>query len=250
MDLKDHLTKAYEQKSTDSDVLNQLMAVAIIESDTVRAKMLFNQLMENNILGQAFIDYGSDVLVSAPAHSTLITHSFSDSYGVFYNQFSNSLRPDVTVINLDFCQSDYYRTQLQKKGYNIPPKTVIDTSFFSDFIGRNSDKIFAISLTVPKNYILSSPIELYTNGLVFSNKTEFESNVDLFEKKLNKKVLYQSSKTSKNLAFNYIPILLEIRKKYSEQGQIEKEREVDKLIDSIANSSNRENQINKMKNNN
>jgi hypothetical protein len=67
---------------------------------------------------------------------------------------------------------------------------------------------------------------------------------------MNKKVMAQNSETSKKLAFNYLPVLFDIRKKYSEMQQTEKVREVDKLIDSIAKSSKKENQINNMKNKN
>jgi len=250
IDLKDHLMAAYRLNSTNSEVLNQMVAVSIIESDTAKAKTLFNQLIENKQLDQSYIDYGSDMLVSTPTNSTLITHSFNDSYGVIYNQFSNALRTDVTVINLDFCQSADYRKQLQQKGYKIPVKTVIDTAFFSDFLKLNSNKPIAISLTLPKYYFQNAPIDLYTNGLVFTNISNSESNVDLYENKMNKKVMAQNSETSKKLAFNYLPVLFDIRKKYSEIQQTEKVREVDKLIDSIAKSSKKENQINNMKNKN
>jgi hypothetical protein len=67
---------------------------------------------------------------------------------------------------------------------------------------------------------------------------------------MNKKVMAQNSGTSKKLALNYLPVLFDIRKKYSELKQTEKVREVDKLIDSIAKGSKKENQINNMKNKN
>jgi hypothetical protein len=250
IDLKDHLMAAYRLNSTNSEVLNQMVAVSIIESDTAKAKTLFNQLMVNKQLDQSYIDYGSDMLVSTPTNSTLITHSFNDSYGVIYNQFSNALRTDVTVINLDFCQSADYRKQLQQKGYKIPVKTVIDISFFSDFIALNSDKTIALSLTLPKSYFLNSPIDLFTSGLVFCNVSESSSNLDLFEKSMHKKVLFRNDVTSKKLALNYLPILLEIRKAYTEMKQTEKVREVDKLIDAIATGSKSEKQIHQMKNKN
>lgn len=250
LDLKDHLTNAYIQNSTNSEVLNQMVAVSIIESDTSNTNFLLNQLIDNKILDQSYIDYGNDILVSAPTNSTLITHSFNDSYGVLFNQFSNSIRPDVTIIDLDFCQSTHYRKQLEKKGYKIPANTVVDTAFFFDFLKLNSSKPIAISLTLPKNYFQNAPIDLYTNGLVFTNIYDSESNVDLYENKMNKKVMAQNSGTSKKLALNYLPVLFDIRKKYSELKQTEKVREVDKLIDSIAKSSKKENQINNMKNKN
>ena len=210
---------------------------------------LENQVKNNQILPE-FIDYGADLLHSSPQNSTLITHSFDDTYSVLFQQLNKEKRQDVTVINLDFCQSKEYRESLLKKGYQLNYKGTIDTKFLSDLVTMNPSKKIALSMTLPKDYFLNQNQPLEICGLVFipSQDRNFRTDNQLiWEKQLTKKVLDSETELANRLSKNYLPLLLELRQLYQSKNLLEKKREVDDWIAKIGKKTNVSDQLNKLK---
>ena len=230
-----HINQAFSQNPNDKDVLKQITALSVIEADSAKTLNFLELQVQNNHLDQNFIDYGSDLLMSMPTNSTLITHSFDDTYGSLYNQLKFNQRKDVKVINLDFCQSETYRHNLNKLGYQVPKQEMVDTQFLSDFIYLNRNRTLALSLTLPKNYFMLLQSDLIINGLVllFSPNLTIGENIDLWEKQLSKKVITGKTDLAKKLSLNYLPMLVELRNQYSVNNQMEKVREVDRIMDEI-----------------
>jgi hypothetical protein len=223
-----------------------LSAVALIESDSLDLLGYLEDQVESGVLSSEYIEYGSDLLLSAPENSTLITHSFEDTYATLYNQLKFKKNTDITVINLDFLQSVAYRKNLHRLNYIIPEESVVNTQFLTHFCALNSAKQIALSMTLPSDYFLPLQSFLFIQGIVFEYNpltNLMDRNQSLFEEKLAKKVIFQNSIISNKLASNYIPMLLQLESNYQANGDMEKVKAVNAMIDEIARKSNKLNLI-------
>jgi hypothetical protein len=245
-----HLAKANQLNALNIEVQRQLLAYYTITADTTSMKLTLDNQFKNKQIPTEHIDYGSDVINSLPLNSTVITHSFDDSYSVLFHQLSNQERQDVTVINLDFCQSKNYRDLLVKKGYQIAYDGKIDTKFLADFVVQNPSKNINLAMTLPKDYFLNQPETLAICGLVFAPGNEMSSedfNQSLWETRLSKKVLFTETELGKRLSKNYLPLLLDLSQYYQEKNQLDKKREIDDWITKIGKKTNVSDQLKKLK---
>ena len=245
-----HLAKANELNALNLEVQRQLLAYYTITADTTSMKLTLDNQFKNKQIPTEQIDYGSDVINSLPLNSTVITHSFDDSYSVLFHQLSNQERQDVTVINLDFCQSKNYRDLLVKKGYQIAYDGKIDTKFLADFVVQNPSKNINLAMTLPKDYFLNQTETLAICGLVFASGNEMSSedfNQSLWETRLSKKVLFTETELGKRLSKNYLPLLLDLSQYYQEKNQLDKKREIDDWITKIGKKTNVSDQLKKLK---
>ena len=245
-----HLAKANELNALNLEVQRQLLAYYTITADTTFMKLTLDNQFKNKQIPTEHIDYGSDVINSLPLNSTVITHSFDDSYSVLFHQLSNQERQDVTVINLDFCQSKNYRDLLVKKGYQIAYDGKIDTKFLADFVVQNPSKNINLAMTLPKDYFLNQTETLAICGLVFASGNEMSSedfNQSLWETRLSKKVLFTETELGKRLSKNYLPLLLDLSQYYQEKNQLDKKREIDDWITKIGKKTNVYDQLKKLK---
>jgi hypothetical protein len=245
-----YLVKANDLNSSHPDVQKQFLAFYIINGDTSSTEIMLKNQVTNKEISTEFINYGIDLLNSTPQNSTLITHSFDDTYSVLLHQLNNQMRQDVTIINLDFCQSKKYRDLLVDKGYKFDYNGTIDTRFLADFVSLNSTKNIALSMTLPKDYFLNQSVELGICGLVFI--PTYESNIDdynqrLWENQLTKKVLFVDTDKGKQLSKNYLPLLLELSQLYEAKKQFDKKREIDDWITKIGKKTNVSDQLKKLK---
>jgi hypothetical protein len=245
-----YLVKANDLNSSHPDVQKQFLAFYIINGDTSSTEIMLKNQVTNKEISTEFINYGIDLLNSTPQNSTLITHSFDDTYSVLLHQLNNQMRQDVTIINLDFCQSKKYRDLLVDKGYKLDYNGTIDTRFLADFVSLNSTKNIALSMTLPKDYFLNQSVELGICGLVFI--PTYESNIDdynqrLWENQLTKKVLFVDTDKGKQLSKNYLPLLLELSQLYEAKKQFDKKREIDDWITKIGKKTNVSDQLKKLK---
>jgi murein DD-endopeptidase MepM/ murein hydrolase activator NlpD len=245
-----HLAKANELNALNIEVQRQLLAYYTITADTTSMKLTLDNQFKNKQIPTEHIDYGSDVINSLPLNSTVITHSFDDSYSVLFHQLSNQERQDVTVINLDFCQSKNYRDLLVKKGYQIAYDGKIDTKFLADFVVQNPSKNINLAMTLPKDYFLNQTEALAICGLVFTPGNEMsleDFNQSLWETRLSKKVLFTETELGKRLSKNYLPLLLDLSQYYQEKNQLDKKREIDDWITKIGKKTNVSDQLKKLK---
>jgi hypothetical protein len=245
-----HLAKANELNALNLEVQRQLLAYYTIIADTTSMKLTLDNQFKNKQIPTEHIDYGSDVINSLPLNSTVITHSFDDSYSVLFHQLSNQERQDVTVINLDFCQSKNYRDLLVKKGYQIAYDGKIDTKFLADFVVQNPSKNINLAMTLPKDYFLNQTEALAICGLVFAPGNEMsleDFNQSLWETRLSKKVLFTETELGRRLSKNYLPLLLNLSQYYQEKNQLDKKREIDDWITKIGKKTNVSDQLKKLK---
>ena len=253
IELYPDLKVAEQIRPNNSDVHVQMAGYFMIEEDVDSAMIYVNKLRESDRLTDNVVDYSSDILRSVPEDGALITHGFDDSYGSYYAQNNTpGIRSDVTIISLDFLQSDAYKTELKSKGYELPKSEVVDVDYLAEFCVLNVDKNLSISLTTPKEYFQAIQDKLYVVGLVFEYHEDdfnnFERNDFLWNNSMEKGVITNPiDEKGKQLSANYLPMLLHLRKVYEVTGEEEKMKDVDEVSDQVGVQSRKYEQVQKVK---
>ncbi len=251
-DLYPDLKAAEQLRPQNSDVHVQMAGYFMIENDVDSALIYMNKLKESNRLTSDVVAYAGDILRSAPENGTLITHGFDDSYGSYYAQNSDGVRSDVTLVSLDFLQSDTYQEELEAKGFELPKSDVVDVDYLTEFCVLNVDKNLSISLTTPKEYFQAIQDKLYVAGLVFEYHEDdfnnFQRNDFLWNNSMKKTVItHPTDEKAKQLSANYLPMLLHLRRAYRATGDNEKLNEVDEVSDHIGVQCRKYEQVQKVK---
>ena len=149
-------------------------------------------------------------------------------------------------------QSEAYRSELKKDGYKLPSQNKIDVNFLGQFCKLNATRKLTVSMTTPKEYLKPVLSNVYVTGLVFayhsSSYDNFQRNVDLWEGALKKELVKNANdEKSKQLSANYLPMLLQMRKVYKQQGNSNKVKELDASIDKIGVQCKKYNQVQTLK---
>jgi hypothetical protein len=246
------LKKAEEIRPENADVHVQMAGYFMIQNDVDTALMYTEKLLESNRLTDNVVSYAGDILRSTPENGALITHGFDDGYACYYAQNEQGIRPDVTLISLDFLQSEEYRNNLVEKGFVLPTSTVVNIDYLVDFCAKNSEKGIGISMTTPKEYLQPIQDKLYVVGLIFEYHTDaynnFTRNDYLWNESLEKHLIAEpGDEKGKQLSANYLPMLLHLQKVYSATGETEKLTEVDEVSDQIGVQCGKYEQVQKVK---
>jgi len=246
------LNEAEKLRPRNIDVLIQKTAYNIIIDNKVTAISYLKRIYSSGKLSKSVVNYAEDILFSVPKNGTLITHGFDDFYGTYYAQSVNKTRPDVKIISLELLQSETYRKNLKKKGYQIPSSKIVDIQFFKKLCSENSSKEISVSVTTPKEYLRPIAKKLFLSGLVmmYSNspKENFNRNEHLWNFDLKKHLVENAvNEKSKQLSANYLPMLFILRKGYNSIGAKKKVKEIDKVIDAISVQSRKYEKAQKLK---
>lgn len=248
---EESLRKAEKIQPTNTEVLKQCAANSIVKADTVNARKYLNQLEFQQVIQAETIDYTKDVLISTSGNSTLITHGFNDSYGAIQNQMNHSVETKVDVISLDFLQSQSYRDVLSKKGYDVPKQKVVNVDYLKSFCELNASKNISLSMTIPREYFEPIKSKLYPSGLVFEyrenpKQTSYSNLEDLWNVKLNKKVIYNyQSGLSNSYAVNYLPTLMYLKEYYEQNGDTRNLQKIEGDIQRVGMKSGKLNSLKK-----
>jgi hypothetical protein len=237
--LIDHLLKAETLRPDNSDVHIQLAAFHLISQNFEEAKKYLKKLHANGRINENMVLYGKDVLRSVPENGCAITHGFEDNFGTVYAQLLMNERTDITIVSLDFLQSESYRSTLKNKEFTLPNSTTIDVAYLTNFCALNSAKKLGISLTVPKEYLIPIQQNLYVAGLIMEYHPDgctgnFERNEDLWNNTLSVSIVKNGRDKARSLSANYLPMLLLLRNEYQSRGQQEEVKKIDAALDQIA----------------
>jgi hypothetical protein len=247
-----HLREAEKIMPANSDVHAQLAAYNIIKRNSDSANFYVDKLVNSGRLNTNTLLYAEDLLLSVPKNGVLITHGFDDTYSTWRKQQLDGVRSDVTLISLDFLQSEYYRSLLKKDGFKLPEGDIIDVDYLKSFCELNTSKSIGISMTTPKDYFLPLKSNLYVTGLVFeyhqSTFNNFDRNNELWNSSLTKHLIDGAKdEKAKQLSANYLPMLLQLRKVYGQKGELKKVKEIDEAIDSVSLQCRKYDQVQKLK---
>lgn len=239
IELIDHLRKAEDLRPENSDVHIQIAAYDFITNNLNEARKYLKKLHANGRINEVMLAYGKDLMRSVPENGCLITHGFEDTYAAYYTQIFMNERSDVTIISLDFLQSEAYRSALTTKGFNLPISSLIDVGYLTEFCALNVTKKLSVSLTVPKEYFVPNQQHMFVTGLVMEYHAEgctgiFERNEQLWNTKLSASITSIGRDKARSLSANYLPMLLLLRKEYQIRGQKDEVQKIDEAIDQIA----------------
>lgn len=247
-----HLREAEKLMPANSDVHTQFAAYNIIMRNEDSATIYIDKLIEAGRLQKNTLYYAEDLLLSVPENGILITHGFDDTYSTWKKHTADGLRRDVTLVSLDFLQSEFYRTLLEEDGLKLPESNIIDVAYLESLCSLNSSRPISISLTTPKEYFIPIQSDLYVTGLVFEYHKDvynnFERNDALWNSTLKKHLVNNATdEKSKQLSANYLPMLLQLRKVYRQKAQNDKLADVDKTIDKVSLQCKKYEQVQKLK---
>jgi hypothetical protein len=230
-----HLQKATQMKPNHPEVLRLNAANAWVKGDTTTFNSKIKTLYNNQQLSENWKNYNDDVLKSAQTSKVLVTHGQDDSFTAFYAQ-NQQVADKTIVVSLELMQSLNYRNLLEKKGLLVPKNAVVDVNFLQNFCQLNANQGVAISMTVPKDYLIPVKEKLFPFGLVFvygeqNNRFTMQELEELWFQKMNKLMLY--SPNSNDLISNYLPTLFYLRNHYKQTGNLPLEQKVNTDIKKI-----------------
>lgn len=250
--LVSHLHQAEKMRPNNTDVHVQLAAYNMITRNKDSAEFYVKSLMNAGRLEKSVLYYGVDLLESVPENGVLITHGFDDTYAAWKKQNMDGVRKDVTLVSLDFLQSEHYRKLLEEDGFKLPVGDLINVDYLKKFCQLNASKKLSISMTTPKEYFKPIQSNLYVTGLVFEYHEEdfnnFQRNDELWNSGLSKYLITNATdEKGKQLSANYLPMILQLRKVYGQTENKEKLRDVDKAADKVGVQCQKYEQVQKLK---
>lgn len=249
----EHLKMAQQLKPKNLDVAVQLAAYHYITEDQKALKQELDQLFKAGKIERELLIYGEHLLSSVPQGAVLISHGFDDTYSALYVQEILSKRSDVTLISLDFIQSQTYRKNLVRKGFQLPKQLTVDVDYLAEFCRLNERKQLYLSMTIPKPYLQPLVKHLSVIGLAFKYGEELQMsygyskreddhsrNAQLWEAWSKNEVVYRYTQEEvKRLTSNYLPLLYALKAGYQARGDTEKLAGVDQAIEQITIQSKR-----------
>ena len=251
--LVEHLKKAELLRPTNPDVHIQFVAYYWCMNEKRKALPYLEKLMGSGRLNWSILNYSKDLLRSVPSQGTLVTHGMEDSYACLYLQISEGIRTDVNVISLDLLQSEAVQKQLLVYGFNLPQNSTIDVAYLNEFCVQNNTRNIALSMTIPKEYLLPIQENLFVTGLVLEYKTDLSyqnsaRNEYLWNYEFIKLIIMDASnEKERQLTANYLPMLLILRNTYKLTNETEKLAFIEEVLTQVAVQSRKQKQIQKIK---
>ena len=251
--LVEHLKKAELLRPTNPDVHIQFVAYYWCMNEKRKALPYLEKLMGSGRLNWSILNYSKDLLRSVPSQGTLVTHGMEDSYACLYLQISEGIRTDVNVISLDLLQSEAIQKQLLVYGFNLPQNSTIDVAYLNEFCVQNNTRNIALSMTIPKEYLIPIQENLFVTGLVLEYKTDLSyqnsaRNEYLWNYEFIKLIITDASnEKERQLTANYLPMLLILRNTYKLTNETEKLALIEEVLTQVAVQSRKQKQIQKIK---
>lgn len=228
------LLKAQELKPDEELVQKEMLTYYVLMNKQDEKRKALLDLSQNEVYPVSTENYGEDLVKSVPSNSVLITHGKEDSYAAMYAQSVKRIREDVEIISLDWLTSPQFRANLAAKGWVLPESDFINTEYLAQLCALNPTRSIAISLTLPKEYLVPILDKLYVSGLALEYlevPTDLNlRNEELWNDDLNKKVL--DDKNS-DLRKNYLPLMMQLKKHYEIVGNAVEAEKMAKLIQEI-----------------
>lgn len=109
------LLKAYQMNPDFEGINSDVVTYAESISDLALRKKANKYWFKKNELAAGLLTYGYNVLMSVKPNSILLTQGDNDTYPLWMLQDALDIRPDVTVICIDFLIEEHYRDRIFKK---------------------------------------------------------------------------------------------------------------------------------------
>ncbi|MDX1653137.1 MAG: hypothetical protein R3277_11625 [Brumimicrobium sp.] len=248
----DDLKAAEQLRPNHPQVIKEMTAYHYINAHEKEFREYLNKLKMGGYYSFVLNDFAGDMLKSLPQNAVLITHGEEDTYPILIQQYLNNIRKDVSVVSLNYLQSEVYRNKLRDNGISIPSGDYIDHEFFHSLLIKNKGKEFIASSSIPSVYFDKIRSDIGVNGLGFQLKKELSSSerrkmIDKFENDikigLEKKI---NSGQYRTVLSNYLPMLFEIRNYWIDENNANERMYIEKLILDIGRQTNKTELVKKL----
>lgn len=250
---KKYLLKAHEISPDDPRNFDDLLIYYKTNLDLKNSEIFARKMYDINELSSNLLNWGYNVLAELDENAIVFTAGDNDTYALWLVQEALGFRKDVTVINTYLVQLKEYRKRLTDKlGLAEFSKTDELKDMFNHFL-INSKKIPAyISMSAIGHFNQEGVVDdLYLNGLTYKySETNFD-NTPVIRRNYEKRYLidylnfdfsngghYQHTK--KHLNGMYLASMIKLYRMYKVGEETEKAARVKLLLDKIAISSDKE----------
>lgn len=110
-----HLLEAYRLNPDFEGIHSSMISYAESTLDTALRRQVNERWYKTNYLSEQLLNYAYNVLMSMDSGAVLFTQHDNDTYPVWMLQDALHIRPDVTVINIDFFLIESYRDAVYKR---------------------------------------------------------------------------------------------------------------------------------------
>ncbi len=247
----DALIDALNLKPDDIGVLDELMSYYEIMGDHASMKQTAKKMFASKKYHTDILSYQENVIRSLDAGTVLITNGEWDTYPLLGKLALE--HKDITVVNIQLLSDTKYRSErLKEKGLMVPSNMNNGVAnFIQQLYGLNPNHAFHLGLTVDKAVLKQLKSQLHLAGLSFKlgGMTSAQTVVDTFEDDVNMSFLKRSNAPAevRKLNLNYLPMLAAVHKKYKEDGDAKKAKDVKVKMTKLAQQAGRSDVLEKLK---
>ncbi|MEL6627830.1 MAG: hypothetical protein AAFQ83_01705 [Bacteroidota bacterium] len=158
----EYLKKAYQMNPNFRGIHASMVSLAQSTHDMKLRREVNQQWFMHNNMAPGFMTYGYNMLQSVLPNGIVLTQGDNDTYPAWMLKDAKNIRPDVTIINIDFLLVESYRDPIFKE-LDIPPFALknIDVNEY-EFNWKNiakhllthykGNRPLHLSMTVSKKY--------------------------------------------------------------------------------------------------
>jgi tetratricopeptide (TPR) repeat protein len=244
------LKKANLIQPDNEELLDDLLALKVIEGDAAGAKKYSLEIAKRTPFKAPEMEYNRNVLNSVEPNAIILTNGNVDTYPIIIDQQISGLRMDVTVVCLEWLNNEKYAGQIAAKlGMSIQKLNSEKPYSALKEILNSSPKIpVYLALTLPPEQIEKYRKNLYLTGLAMKYSTSSIENIPSLVYNWENLFLKNQISSVHELNRNYLLPLIQLYSYYKNKGDIEKSDQVRSYILSIAKLTGQEDKIKNMVN--
>lgn len=259
-----YLYKAHEIAPNDDRAYISLMTEAEYQMDEENRKKYAELVFTNNKFSPGLLNWTYNLIIGLEKNAIIITHGDNDTYGAWINQAVNNTRTDVIVLNSFMLSKDEYRKKVYKKlgmeSFYKPAPSMKSNDDYDAFIAQNlseimdhSNRPFYVTNTNRPHLFGNRKEQFYIVGLAYQYCKENMDNISVirnnFENKFKLDYLetnFYADPSSGNVARSssgYLAAMIKLFNHYCLSGELEKARNLKKIIEKIALDNNLKDQV-------
>lgn len=246
----EHLKKANTIQPDHEELLDDLLALSVIEGDKGGMKKYSLQIAQRTPFQAAEMEYNRNVLNSLEPNAVLITNGNVDTYPIILDQQISGLRGDVTVVCLDWLNNEAYAESIAAK-LGISEKSISKDKPYEalNAILKSSSAVpIYLSLTLPPAELEKYQKNLFITGLAMKYSSYGIDNIPSLVYNWENLFLKNQINSIHELNRNYLLPLIQLHIYYKNKGDTVKADQVKTYVVSIAKLTGQEQNILKLVN--
>lgn len=246
----EYLKKANSIQPNNEEILDDLLAMKVIEGDMAGAKKYSLEIAQKNPFDAPEMEYNRNVLNSLEPNAILLTNGNVDTYPIIIDQQISGLRTDITVVCLDWLNNEVYAKQIAQKIGLIGKSIQTDKpdQALNEILSSGTGVPIYLSLTLPPKELAKYSKHLFLTGLVMKYSKYPIDNIPSLVYNWENLFLKNQINAVHELNRNYLIPLIQLHTYYKNKGDSQKANQVKTYVVSIAKLTGQEEQILKLVN--